>query len=410
MAGIPSANQQLAAGEQLPTEAANLRMLIEHTPAAIAMFDLNMCYLVASKRWLADYHLQSRDIIGRSHYGVFPEISERWKEFYRRGLAGETLRCDEDRFLRANGDVDWIKWELCPWYTQNGGIGGIILFTEDITERILAEQRIQLYAAGMEEQIDERTRELTETVLELEHARKELSQSLAKEKELGALKSRFVSMASHEFRTPLSAISLSASLIDKYARAIDNEPITRHAHKIKSAMLHLSNFLDDYLSLEKLEEGRVAVSHSDFDLVNFAEDLTNELLPTVKKGQTLIYSHTGINRMAHLDQNLLKQCVVNLVSNAINYAGENVTINFSTEINSGGYLITVGDNGIGIAEPDQKHLFDAFFRAHTTGMVPGTGLGLNLVKRYATLMDGEIEFSCPYGGGASFTLLFPLKS
>lgn len=122
---------------------ARLRLFIEYAPAALTMFDREMLYLAASRRWLTDYGLEDSDIIGRSHYEIFPEISEHWKSIHQRGLAGEVVQADEDRFERENGTVQWLRWEVRPWHTADGAVGGIVIFSEDITERKLSGQALQ---------------------------------------------------------------------------------------------------------------------------------------------------------------------------------------------------------------------------------------------------------------------------
>lgn len=120
-----------------------LRLFVDHAPAALAMFDRDMRYLAASRRWLADYGLVGRDVIGQSHIEVFPEIPERWREFDRRGLAGEVVRMEEDSFQRADGTTQWLRWEIRPWHTADGHVAGIVIFTEDITEHKRAEQTLR---------------------------------------------------------------------------------------------------------------------------------------------------------------------------------------------------------------------------------------------------------------------------
>src|SRR6185503_8624211 len=230
--------------------------------------------------------------------------------------------------------------------------------------------------------------------------------SLEKEKELGQLKSRFVSMASHEFRTPLSAIQLSASLVEKYAQPFDNPNIAKHVKKIKNAVGNLTTILNDFLSLEKLEAGKVEPAFESFDLVKLSEEITEEMQMVAKENQNIIYQHTGTAGNVSLDANLLKNCILNLVSNAIKYSGENTFIEFNTELTDQECIVTVKDNGIGIPDTDQKHLFEAFFRAHNTGNIPGTGLGLNIVGRYVNLMNGKIDFKSDLNKGTTFILTF----
>ncbi|MEO6979571.1 MAG: PAS domain-containing sensor histidine kinase [Mucilaginibacter sp.] len=282
-------------------------------------------------------------------------------------------------------------------------------FIHDLSREKEAEAQLKEYAAHLEELVETRTYSLKETVQALQRAKEEVSFSLEKEKELGQLKSRFVSMASHEFRTPLSAIQLSASLIEKYALPFENENIRKHVAKIKNSVGNLTTILNDFLSLEKLEAGKVEPSFTPFDIVKLSEEITEEMQMVAKQNQNIIYQHTGTRSMVKLDPNLLKNCVINLVANAIKYSGENTFIEFNTEVTGQQCVITVKDNGIGIPDTDQKHLFEAFFRAHNTGNIPGTGLGLNIVARYTSLMAGRIEFSSDVNKGTLFTITFPIS-
>ena len=282
-------------------------------------------------------------------------------------------------------------------------------FIHDLSREKEAENQLKEYATHLEELVTERTQSLKATVQALQTAKEEVSLSLEKEKELGLLKSRFVSIASHEFRTPLTSVQLSVSLIEKYAEPFKNSNIIKHVGKIKNAVGNLTSILNDFLSLEKLESGKQEAMFYDFDLVKFSEVIIEEMQVLAKQNQNIIYQHTGTESTIRLDQNLLKNCIVNLVSNAIKYSGENTFIDFTTEINERECIITVSDNGIGIPEADQKHLFEAFFRAHNTGTIPGTGLGLNIVARYTHLMNGTINFKTEVNQGTLFTITFPIS-
>lgn len=279
-------------------------------------------------------------------------------------------------------------------------------FIHDLSREKEAEERIRQYAAELEKLVEDRTSSLQSTVRALEDAKEEVSLSLIKEKELGQLKSRFVSMASHEFRTPLSSIQLSASLINKYASQSDKTSIDKHVNKIKNSVGNLTTILNDFLSLEKLEAGKVEPNFLEFDLVKLAEDIIEEMQFIAKQNQNIIYQHTGVNSMVYLDQNLLKNCIFNLISNAIKYSGENTFIEFNTEVTDGNCTITVKDNGIGIPELEQKQLFEPFFRANNTGNIPGTGLGLNIVARYTDLMKGRLHYESELHKGTIFKIIF----
>ena len=145
-----------------------LRLFIEHAPAALAMFDRNMHYLQASRRWRTDYGLGEQTLTGLSHYEVFPEIPDEWREVHRRGLAGEVVRADADLFARADGSEQWLRWEVRPWFDAGGAVGGIVIFTEDITAQKQAEEKIYQLNAELERRVEQRTRELESKNLELE--------------------------------------------------------------------------------------------------------------------------------------------------------------------------------------------------------------------------------------------------
>lgn len=281
-------------------------------------------------------------------------------------------------------------------------------FIHDLTREKNAEDQLLAYTNKLEKLVEDRTVKLQSLINQLQHAKEEVSQSLEKEKDLNQLKSRFVSMASHEFRTPLSSIQLSASLIDKYSIEYHNPNIGKHVSKIKIAIGNLTTILNDFLSLERLEAGIIEPHFQSVNLVKFAEEIAEEMQMVAKQNQNIIYQHTGTLSLIQTDVNLLKNAIINLISNSIKYSGENTFIEFNTEMDEEHCFITIKDNGIGIPLTEQKHLFQAFFRAHNTGNIPGTGLGLNIVDRYVKLLNGEVEFESAEHTGTKFTLIFKL--
>lgn len=280
-------------------------------------------------------------------------------------------------------------------------------FIHDLSHQKEAENRLMQYTQHLEELVKDRTNSLNESVEALTVAKEELSDSLEKEKALSKLKGRLLSMASHEFRTPLSTIQLSTSLLKRYTEEIENPKVIAHLGKIKRTVNNLTTILDDFLHLEKAESGRITVCPSRFNLEDFAREIVSELKLLTKKKQKISYIHTGENKMVFLDKNLLKNCIINLLSNAIKYSGEETTIELLTSIENNEIKLSIKDNGIGIPEEDQEHLFEAFFRANNTGNIPGTGLGLNIVSRYVNLMQGTIRCQSIVNKGTVFIIEFP---
>ena len=280
-------------------------------------------------------------------------------------------------------------------------------FIHDMSHQKEAENRLMQYTQHLEELVKDRTHSLNETIAALTQTKEEVSSTLEKEKELGKIKSRLLSMASHEFRTPLSTIHLSTSLIQRYSEDLNNPKIETHIRKIKSAVSNLTTILDDFLLLEKAESNKITLQISCFDLQDFIKEIIGELKLLTKKKQKIITIPNTEVTLVKLDKNLLKNCIINLVSNAIKYSGEETEIELSTAMTSSKIIINVKDNGIGIPEGDHEHLFEAFFRAHNTGNIPGTGLGLHIVSRYVSLMNGTISFESAINKGTLFTIELP---
>ena len=302
--------------------------------------------------------------------------------------------------------------EVCLSSYKTGGRTNAIAFISDITIRKQSEEALKQLNADLEEKVRERTLSLTDTVRELGVQIKEaeekdiqLREALEKEKELNELKSRFVSMASHEFRTPLSTILSSAYLVLKYQNTEDQAKRDRHVERIVSSVNMLTEILNDFLSLGKIDEGKIQVRFSEFNLTEMINSFINEMNPIVKKGQKIVYDHEG-SEIVNLDASLLKHIVMNLVSNAIKFSPESTAIHIKTAKTDDIMSLSVRDSGIGISAEDQEHLFERFYRGANVTNVQGTGLGLHIVGKYAELMNGTIEFNSELEKGTEFTIIF----
>lgn len=265
-----------------------------------------------------------------------------------------------------------------------------VAFITDITER-------QRFNDELEAKVKERTLELT--------------QSLQREKELNDMKSRFVAMASHEFRTPLSAILSSLTLAESYNHAEQEDKRKRHINRIRASVKNLTVILDEFLSLDKVEQGKVEIEQETFDLYNFAQDLTEEVDGMLKQGQRIEYIYNGQREITQ-DKKILRNIFLNLLSNAIKYSEEQQTIYLGISANSSDrkVVIKVRDEGIGIPKEEQDNLFSKFYRAKNATNIQGTGLGLTIVKQYVELLNGHISFISEPNRGTTFTIEFTLNS
>lgn len=297
----------------------------------------------------------------------------------------------------------------------------------DLTKEKEYEKEIKKLNSELEQRVVDRTEELALAINKLLNTNKQLQheveervlaeesirekeqqlrKAFEKERELNRLKSRFVSMASHEFRTPLSTILSSADLIEAYTQEIQQPKRERHTNRIKSAVSNLTGILNDFLSLSKLEEGKVQVKASLFNMGEFCKEVVEDLQGMFKEGQNIQLSEDIQEMEVTLDKKMLKNILYNLLSNAIKYSHK--PIDFLIAKNEQELKITIRDYGIGIPQEEQQHLFTRFFRAHNVENIQGTGLGLNIVKRYLDLLKGHITFESQQEEGSTFYITIPL--
>lgn len=242
-------------------------------------------------------------------------------------------------------------------------------------------------------------------ISERKKAENDLRKAFRKERELSELKSRFVSIASHEFRTPLSTVLSSSYLIEKYTTAEDQPKREKHLQRIVSAVNTLTDILNDFLSVGKIEEGKLQVRLTEFNIRELVIAIAGEMKNTLKKQQKIRYGHEGKQEVV-MDTSLLKHIIMNLVSNAGKFSGEESPVEIKTKVLDDQVVLSVKDYGIGISQEDQKHLTERFFRGANAGAIQGTGLGLHIVSKYAELMNGSVECKSELGKGTEFIITF----
>ncbi|HWB63713.1 MAG TPA: PAS domain-containing sensor histidine kinase [Chitinophagales bacterium] len=320
---------------------------------------------------------------------------------------------------RKDGSRFPVEISLSPFESDRGRY--VIAFIIDITvrkknEAVLEAQKLELekYSGqikqmnqDLERKVEDRTTMLRETLAQLEKSKDELAEALEREKELGDLKSRFVSTVSHEFRTPLSTIISSAGLIGKYQNADEVEKRERHINKIKDSVKHMNAMLEDLLSLGKLEEGLIKPVLEEFECASFMENFIGEMQEIARKGQKITLQHPKGTTVVCSDKRLLKNILINLVSNACKFSGEGAEIRISCKQSKNKLSISVQDAGIGISKEDREHLFERFFRARNASNIEGTGLGLHIVSKYLELLKGKIYLHSDIGKGSIFTIEIP---
>ena len=277
-------------------------------------------------------------------------------------------------------------------------------------------QAAQEYAAGLERLVAERTADLNIANQELRLAHDELRLALAQEIELSELKSRFLSMASHEFRTPLAIISSAASLLDRYQARLTEEKRQTYLNNIQNAVVHMTRLVDDVLMAEKGKAGRLQFNPRPLDLVPFCQDLLSVFALDEGSQHQIDLTWAGAEAQGapsslqgEMDAELLLHILRNLLSNAIKYSPAGSRIDFVVDHNKEFVRFTVADHGIGIPVQDQGRLFEFFQRASNVGEVQGTGLGLYVVKHAVDSYGGTIQVQSEEGIGTTFIVDLPLN-
>jgi PAS domain S-box-containing protein len=386
VASVTDITERKQAEDKLREREESLRFFFQYAPAALAMFDTTMHYIYASKRWLSDYRLEYDDLIGRSHYEVFPEITDELKAVHQRGLAGEVVRKDNYRFERADGTVQWLCWEVRPWFKVSGVVGGIVIFTEDITERKRAEEDKQAF----EQQL----------------------QQTQKLESLGVLSGGIA----HDFNNILAIILGYCSLTRR-----NYETAGKYIPKIENAVERAAGLCRQMMAYA----GKAEIKKAKVNLWTLVDEMLAMMKATLPQNAEIKPDLSADNPYVIGDVSQIRQIVMNLIINAseaigtergevrVLLANETVTTYQPVKdyngkvIPAGEYVcLEVTDNGCGMDEETKWRVFEPFF----TTKFSGRGLGMSATLGIINSHNGALQLFSQLGQGTTFKMYLPASS
>lgn len=377
------ATERKKSRQQIESSEANLQTLFEQAPVAIAILrGPDLTYELVNKKYVDLVKRTDQDeLVGKPLLETLPEL---WNQgidtlVYEAMRTGKTYTAHERSVeMCRNGRLEpgYYDFVYEPLLNTKGVADGIFIVAIEVTGQVLAQQKAD--------------------------------QLLKQERELNDLKSNFLTLASHEFRTPMTMILSSASLIGRYNAVDDDVNRERHVQRIKSAVHSLTGILSDFLSLSHMEEKTMHGRPHSLDIALFCHEVVDDLQGLIKPGQHIAYRHLAGESMIGIDGQMLKNILINLLVNASKYSSEQKEIELTTEVQQEQLVVTVKDEGIGIADADKEKLFITFFRARNAMHMQGTGLGLYIVKRYVDLLSGSITFTSQLDTGTIFTIHLPI--
>lgn len=365
-------------------------------------------FLAANPQYEILTGLKINDIIGKSVNDIMPARAKSFIETY----ASVAMTCEPKRFESFNEDTG-MHFKILAYSPEQYKFATII---ENITDKILAETELKLYRSNLEQLVKLRTIELDSINKRLQDELRKgkeyemmLQEALKKEKELSELKTRFISTASHEFRTPLTSILSSTELIERYRKKWDDNKFDEHFTRVKNSVEYLTKLLDDVLLISRTDSGKISFNPYTITLKDFCEEVLREAAVYSKESHSIIFTYLAKRKKYLLDGKLLKFILVNLISNAYKYSPNGGKVEFTVKNNKSNLIFSVRDQGIGIPDEERNHLFEPFHRSKNSKNIPGTGLGLSIVKRSVDIHKGRITLESELNKGTLFTIYLPIN-
>ncbi len=348
------------------------KTFIKKLPAAIAIFDAEMRYIIMSDKFIEETNTPTQNVIGKKLYDVVPDIPKKWRVVHQKGLNGEHLSREEDGFKRKDGTLEWWRWEVLPWYKSEGGIGGIILFVEDITKRKMMEKKMK------------------EMIKALNRSNEELE--------------RFAHICAHDLNEPLRTIGNYCHLIEQDLKKDLSTPAKDYFKTITKSVKQMSGLVNGILGYAQFGSSTLQKDHySGQEIVN---SVTMILEKKIKDKKAIVQS--DLLPIVYGDRVLLTQVFQNLISNSLTFnESEQPFVEVKVKEKKRFWIFSVKDNGIGIDSKHHKIIFDLFKRLHTPSKYEGTGIGLSFCKKIIEAHGGEIFVKSALHEGAEFSFTLP---
>lgn len=391
---------------QTDIELANLRrqhqLILNSVGEGIYGLDIqgNVTFVNPAAALLIGWKME--DLIGKSMHAILhhskPDGSFYPREechIYAAFKEGTIRRVDNEVFWRKDGSSFPVEYISTPMHDEKGELVGSVVTFRDITQRKLSESILQRANEELEQRVVERT--------------SELSKANEKLRRLNEVRSRFVSMVCHEFRNPLNNIAFSVSSLKRYERQLSAKEKTEYLSDVETNIERMTQMIDELLVIAEIETKGINVIPDRLDLVDFCHELTTEFVQTYPNYQIRFESNVSFQE-AEINYRLLRSILTNIITNAVRYSSSKQAIMFKLSIKNNYAIFAIKDWGIGIPQEDLNNIFEPFHRGKNVSNIPGTGLGLNIVKRFVSLINGSIDITSQVNQSTRVEIRVPLQS